>query len=288
MKNCLLSITAISAATTMFCARASAASFEAFTEPYRTIEVAAAELGIVQQLLVREGDRVVQGQTLATLDSDVLVVSKEIADANVEAKGKLDSARAELELRRTRLQRLLPLREQGHASQEEIDRAAAELAMSEANLRGVQEQQRLDGLERKKIDAMLERRKVRSPIDGVVTKVHREEQEFVSNSSPALVTVVQLDPLRVVFTVPTSFASSLKVGQSVPLGFPDGGERADGTIELVAPVTDAESGTVRIKVLVSNPRGQHRAGVRCALDLAGAPLTKTPPSGLTVGEPQLQ
>ena len=80
--------------------RATATSFEGFTEPYRKIEVAAAETGVVEKLLVREGDRVVKGQTLATLDTDVLVVSKEIATANTKAKGKLDFAQAERDLRR--------------------------------------------------------------------------------------------------------------------------------------------------------------------------------------------
>ena len=65
-------------------ARATATSFEGFTEPYRKIEVAAAEAGVVEKLSVREGDRVAKGQTLATLDTDVLVVSQKIATANTE------------------------------------------------------------------------------------------------------------------------------------------------------------------------------------------------------------
>ena len=109
-------------------ARATATSFEGFTEPYRKIEVAAAEAGVVEKLSVREGDRVAKGQTLATLDTDVLVVSQKIATANTEARGKLDFAQAERDLRKRRLERLEPLCQQGNASQEEVDRARTELA----------------------------------------------------------------------------------------------------------------------------------------------------------------
>ena len=207
-------------------AAACGATFDGFTEPFRKIEVAASETGTVAQLLVHEGDRVTKGQALATLDNDVLEVSREIAAANAQAKGKLDSAVAERELRKTRLERLEPLRAEGHASQEEIDRAGADLAVAEANLQAAREQHQLDELERKKIEAMIERRTLRSPIDGCVLKIQKEEREFVSANSAAVVTVVQLDPLRVVFSLPTAYAAKLSVGSAVDLELPESGAKA--------------------------------------------------------------
>jgi RND family efflux transporter MFP subunit len=242
-------------------------SLEGFTEPYRKIDVAAAETGTVSKLLVREGDRIVKGQALAMLDKDVLEVYKEIAEANTQVKGKSDSAEAERNLRKIRLERLEPLREQGHASQEEIDRARTELQVAEANLRSVREQRLVDALELKKVEAMIERRTLRSPIDGVVTKLHKDEQEFVSNNSATVVTVVQLDPLRVIFTIPTKSALSIEAGQTVALEFPESNNTAPCKVEFVAPITEAESGTVRVKVLLDNPKGQYRCGVRCSLNL---------------------
>ncbi len=202
------------------------ASFDGFTEPFRKIEVAASETGTVAQLLVHEGDRVTKGQALATLDNDVLEVSREIATATVHAKGKLDSAVAERDLRKTRLERLEPLRAEGHASQEEIDRATADLAVAEANLQAAREQHQLDELERKKIEAMIERRTLRSPIDGYVLKLQKEEREFVSVNSASVATVVQLDPLRVVFSLPTAYAAKLSVGGTVDLELPESGVKA--------------------------------------------------------------
>lgn len=254
---------------------AMAGSFEGFTEPYRTIEVAAAEMGTVAKLMVHEGDRVSRGQPLALLDNDVLEVSREIANANANAQGKIDSARADRDLRKTRLERLLPLRSQGHASQVEIDRAKAELAVAEANLRIAEEQHRLDQLESKRIEAMIERRVLRSPIDGVVTKLHKEEREFVSNVSAGVATVVQLDPMRATFMLPTLQAQSLEAGQDIALEFPENGGKAKGRVEFVAPVTEAESGAVRVKVLLDNADGHYRSGVRCSLSVPTTADLKT-------------
>ena len=256
----------IGIAALLFSAVADGASFDGFTEPFRKIDVAASETGTVAQLLVHEGDRVTKGQVLATLDNDVLEVSREIAAANVQAKGKLDSAAAERDLRKTRLERLGPLRSEGHASQEEIDRAEADLAVAEANLQAAREQHQLDELERKKIEAMIERRTLRSPIDGQVLKIQKEQREFVSANSAAVATVVQLDPLRVVFSLPTAYAARLSAGSAVDLELPESGAKLRGSVEFVAPVTDAESGTVRVKVLIDNAAGAYRCGIRCLLD----------------------
>ena len=276
----LIAIAALLAAAT-----ACGVSFDGFTEPFRKIEVAAAETGTVAQLLVHEGDRVTKGQALATLDNDVLEVSREIAAVNAQAKGKLDSAAAERALRKTRLERLEPLRAEGHASQEEIDRARADLAVAEANLQAVREHHQLDELEGKKIAAMIERRTLRSPIDGYVLKIQKDEREFVSVNSASVVTVVQIDPLRVVFSLPTASAAKMSVGGTVDLELPEGGTKAHGKVEFVAPVTEAESGTVRVKVLIGNAQGAYRCGVRCLLNSGE---TKESPAGPTFSAGSIQ
>ena len=246
---------------------------ESFTEPYRKIDIGPAEPGTLAIIPVQEGDRVAKGQIVAELENEMLQVSLEIAAATMDAHGRLESAVAERDLRRARLIKLNELREREHASQEEVERAATDLAIAEANVLAAQEQQIIARLEHKKTAAMIERRIMRSPIDAVVTRIYHEEREFVAASAPTVLTLVQLDPLRVVFSVPTPEAVMMKVGQKVPLSFLETGQSAVGRVELVAPVTEAESGTVRVKVLLDNPRGAYRCGARCALDLPDGPVT---------------
>ena len=150
----------------------------------------------------------------------------------------------------------------GHANEEEVHRAESELAMAEANVLIAMEQHATDALEADRLAAMIERRTMYSPFDGMVTRVFHEKNELVgSNNSPVL-TVMELDKLRVTFTIPTSVAARLKVGETLPLSFPTTGQRAVGTIEFLSPVTEAESDTVRVKVLIDNQKGTYRCGVR--------------------------
>src|SRR5204863_7090238 len=118
----------------------------------------------------------------------------------------------ELKLREVRLKKLRELRGQGHASNDELQRAEAELAAAQGQRQSVEEQQIIDRLEVRKAEALIERRLVRSPIEGVVTKLHREQGEFVTPVAPTVVTVTQLHPLRAVFNLPHGYSSRLRQG----------------------------------------------------------------------------
>jgi RND family efflux transporter MFP subunit len=247
-----------------------AGTIESFTEPFRRIEIAPAEPGIIATIDVREGEAVKAGQQLAALECEVLRITLQIARLARDAQGRQQAALAEHELRRVRLAKLQELRPRGHASGEEVERARADLAVADANLLAIKEQQTVDALECAKTEAMIERRTMRSPIDGVVTRVLRDEREFVTASNPTVLTVVQLNPLRATFSVPTQQALSLKPGQTVKVLFSETEKSTPGSIELISPVTEAESGTVRVKVLLENGQNQHRCGVRCELQLDSA------------------
>jgi len=54
----------------------------------------------------------------------------------------------------------------------------------------------------------------------------REEKEFVGGNNSPVLTIMELDKLRVTFTLPTAVAARLKVNQSVPLTFPTSGQKA--------------------------------------------------------------
>lgn len=238
---------------------------EGFLEPYHQIDLAPAEPGTVAELQVEEGEPVKPGQLLGTLDCEVLLISLAIAEQSRDARGRLDAARAERDIKQARLSSLLALQQRAHASTQEVQRARADLEIAQANLLMAEEQRQIAELECKKVEAMLERRRLRSPIDGIVARIYREETEYVTSAEPTVLTVVQLNPLRVVFSVPTAQSQRLSPDAVVPLLLPESGLRLDGRVEYVAPITDADSGTVRVKVLIDNSENLYRAGVRALL-----------------------
>ena len=245
----------------------SAQELDGFAEPYREIELAAAEMGTIAEIAVKEGDRVKSGQVLASLNDDVLVASLKVAEEAMEAEGKLKSATAELKLQQTRYEKLLGLRARRHASQTEVDRAATQLEIAKSQLQSVKEDIRIKKMEFRRIEAQLEQRRIKSPIQGIVTRVTKDQGEFVSPNDPVVATVVQLDPLLVVFSVPKEVARKLRQNEKVPVNFED--VETSGTVEFVSPTTDAQSGTTRVKVRVPNPKLELQSGDLCTLMLEG-------------------
>ncbi|MEM7476773.1 MAG: efflux RND transporter periplasmic adaptor subunit [Planctomycetota bacterium] len=241
-------------------------AIKSFTEPYRTIDLAAGEMGTVFEVLVAEGSYVRSGEILARLDEQVLEASKAIAADSKQATGKLNSALAELKMQTEKFKKINGLFARGHASQIELDRAKGQLEIADAQVESVKDELRIRKLELKRIEAQIEQRRIRTPIDGIVTRVLKDEGEFVSAADPTVATVVQLDPLLVIFQVPYEKASQLITGQELAIQMGAKRTKALGRIEYVAPTTDAQSGTRRVKIMVANSELQWESGGVCYLD----------------------
>lgn len=246
---------------------AAAIELEGYTEPLRSINVAADETGTIEEVFVQEGEQVVAGQPLAKLHSEVHRALLAIAAQNMQAEGRLDAASADLEMKRQRLQKLRSLRTEGHARQEEVDRAFSEVAVAEANVRAVQDDLAARSLEFEKIQTQIRRRTIFAPVDGVVTALLKEKGEFIAPNTPELLTLVQVDSLLANFTLLGEQAANVKLEQEINVEFVDSGKRATGTVTFVSPVTDAESGTVLIRIRIADPERQYRSGARCRIQL---------------------
>lgn len=240
-----------------------AGEITAFTEPYRDIDVAASEMGTLQRIEVREGETVVANQVLAVLDDQVLRATLRVAEAQAAAQGRMESAAAEVRLHEERLEKLQGLRERNHATQQEVDRTEAQLAIAEANLTAVREELQVKSLEMQRIQTQLNSREILSPVPGVVQSITKDVGEFVSTNDPVVVKVVQLDNLLVIFPAPASEQEALKALKEVTVFIGESDEGVKGFIEFVSPTIDAQSGTVRVKVRVPNGEGRWKSGAPC-------------------------
>ncbi len=113
----------------------------------------------------------------------------------------------------------------------------------------------------------LEKRAVRAPLAGVVSEVHRQPGEVISPAAPQLVTLVELDPLAATFLLTRPQLQSLRRMPQIPVHFVDAEQQAVGTLESIAPITDAESGTTAVRIRLPNPGFKLRGGERCRLEL---------------------
>lgn len=243
----------------------SARVIEAFTEPYRDIAVAASEMGTLSEIKVREGDVVRQGDVLAVMSDEVLRASLEVARRTMSVEGVVQSAQADLDRKTAERAKLQELRERDHASQQELDRIETELRVAEARLLSVREDLEVKQLEFRRIEAQLEQRKVRAPMDGVISKLWREAGEYVSPSEPKIVRLVQLDPLLIEFSVPLERRSEVRKDQVVTLKITAAGTTAEGIVEFVSQTSDESNSSVRVRVRLPNPNQAYHSGERTVL-----------------------
>lgn len=228
-----------------------------YLRPYRTIEIMTSEQGAVEEIHVERGSFVKKGDILLMLDSDLFEARLAVARAEAESTGVILAAEAEEKLNRDRLSVLSKLKSRGSANEAELERQAAQLSMSEANVVSAREQQEVAGLRARMIQVELDRRIIRSPTDGIVVEVSVDQGESVSQSSTLrkpLLIIVEIDRVRAKAFVPYEAASQLDKGSKVWIQFERGEPTSvEGTIEFRSPVADPATGTVEIIARVENP-----------------------------------
>lgn len=185
-------------------------------------DIAPEATGLVNEILVEEGDTVTKGQVLAVLSSPSLDAGAERANA------ELDRARREVETARS-------LHAGGAISDQELRAAEGAFAGAQTTW---QEASRTRGFTR-----------IRSPIDGVVSA--RDVRVGEMAGGRRAFQVVDLTRPRVVVQLPEKDLARVRVGQAVTLqGAYDESSQGKGTVDRVSPVVDLQSGTVRVTIAV--------------------------------------
>lgn len=240
---------------------------EGFTEPYKTVEISIGEPGVIRQISVKPGQPVQEGDVIVKLDTSVLEATLEMAKQKAAARGSIEAAEAELQLREERMLQIVQLRQRGHATQREFSRAQADTEIARGRLKLAREEQLLNELDVVRIEAQIAQRRVASPVSGVISDVHREEGEALLVTDPRIATLVQLDQLRVRFSVSPEQAATLYPNQPLKITLSQTDEEVNAIVERISPIVDAKSGTLEIHVVMKNKDRQIRSGVRCLLEV---------------------
>lgn len=253
---------------TALCQNSFAATCESFLEPSHRANLVPASRDIIQKIHVAEGDMVRKNQLLVSLNAEVLKARLQVADIMAEAHGRLESAKTVEKMRQDQLDELVRLAQSGNVRAKELDRAKADLAIAQAEVLTAQEEIRIRAAERHHIKAQLAEKEIRSPIDGVITKVNKEEGELTGSSDQdVLITVIQEYPLRAIFHLPLPAAEKLSQGQQIPIIISDMGNSVGGEVEHISRITNPESGTIKVKIKITEIN-RYRAGLRCQMVLA--------------------
>ncbi|MDF1851865.1 MAG: efflux RND transporter periplasmic adaptor subunit [Verrucomicrobiales bacterium] len=246
-----------------------------YLEPYRSIEMNVSESGMIGEIHVKEGDAVREGDALVSLNNSVLEAQLEIAKIQAQSEAAVIVANADLKVAQDRFEALSRLRSSGTAHTSEVARAEAEVKKAEGQVSIADEERQIASFRVDEIKAQIERRILRSPIDGVVLDIARDVSESAAMSSQGgepkpLVRVAQLDRLKLVVHVPAALAVGITEGATMPirvlqknsLSNERGNSAIDtvGTIEFVSPAIHPSSETLRTRLVVENPDGKLVSG----------------------------
>ncbi|MDE0866465.1 MAG: efflux RND transporter periplasmic adaptor subunit [Rubripirellula sp.] len=245
-----------------------AQEIETFVEPYRTAALSTSETGVLEEIVVKDGNQVNRGQTLAWLNDDVLQATLKVAAASMQAKAALNIAENEVATCLTQLESYRSLRKNGNATERELERSESDYLQAEARLENVREDLAIRALEHVRVQAQIDQRQIKAPFDGIVVRVEKEVGEQVSPTDPVVLHLVQVQTLKALFSVPVAGASSLRPGHVLRLGIGNDKEARHGVIEYVSAVADAKSGTVSVTVRIPNSEGKIQSGLPCRWNLS--------------------
>ncbi len=191
--------------------------------------------GIVKEILFNANQKVEAGDVLVQLDDAI-------------QKADLDAAKAQAVLDKTSLERAVELQKRRVGSDVNVDSARAAAEASQSKVASLQ--------------AALNQKQLKAPFDGTVGISRIDLGQYIAPGT-TVVTLQDLETMRVDFTVPEQQFANLKIGQAVRLG--TGGEASDelpftGTIRGIDPKIDPASRLVTVRAELANPEGKLTPG----------------------------
>lgn len=264
---CLLSVasTAIGAQTSETSVQQSDAIHECLMEPMVVLELGSETQGLIEALVVDRGERVAAGDVVARLKSTLETRRVEQARKRALMRGEITAREADLELASIVLKRSRGLHEKSLISSQELDEARAQYRVAQAALEQAEDNAGQLEMELLRAEAMLEQRIIRSPVNGVVVEHSSFAGEFVQDNP--IMTIAQLDPLRVEVVLPLSEFGKYHQGDTARVQPELGGPEVIAVVDVVDPLLDASSGTFGIRLLLDNANGQLIAGQKCTVSI---------------------
>jgi RND family efflux transporter MFP subunit len=223
--------------------------------------------GRVTKLAVKFGHKVKAGEVVAELDSEVeralLAAARQVADSDADIRGR----KADVELATRKLTRTRQLAGRDVLPQSTLEEQENQLTRAQSELDRVTFEHRIAEFDVQRLAAIVEQRTIRSPIDGIVTKVAANVGEHVEPSVPVAI-ISEMTPLRVDISFAAATYKQVLPGMRVEVrpSEPFGGILV---ADIVAkdPMLDTANGSFQVIARLPNTDDPLPAGVKCTARL---------------------
>ncbi len=204
------------------------------------VEIVSEIAGKVEAVLFDEGTVVEAGEVLVRLDTSTLVAERDRARYRVQQTERQEARQREL-------------LDDGLVSQEEYDFTVGELNVlrSDLELR----------------EAILEKADIRAPFEGQMGLRTVSPGAFVTQQT-RLTTLQVLDPVKIEFAVPESYAREIQPGASIRFRVQGIEESHDGTVYAAEPAVDPETRSLTVRARAPNPERILIPGAFAEVELA--------------------
>ncbi|CAB3677879.1 efflux RND transporter periplasmic adaptor subunit [Achromobacter pestifer] len=203
-------------------------------EATRQVQVPAEVDGRVTLILFTAGQQVQAGQLLVQMN-------------DAPEQGELARLQAQARNARTLLERTRRLLPQQAATREQLDQAQADYDQAAADI--------------KRVQALIEQKRVKAPFDGVLG-VRRVNLGQFAKAGDALVSLTDASTLYANLTLPEQALGALRAGQPVTVTVDaHAGREFAGRVTTVEPQVDPGSRTVRVQATLPNAEGALAAGM---------------------------
>lgn len=258
--------------------------------PYQNVELHAKVAGYIKNIYVDIGDRVHTGEVLAVLEIPELIAQVDEAKAAVHhaeeeiQRSRSDVLRAQadnvaLHANAERLVNTDKVRP-GLIAQQELDDATAKDRASQAQveaaksaLAAAQQELEVARANQQHYSALSDYARITAPYDGIVTWRFSDTGSLVqagtSNTSGLpVVTVAQIDLLRLRIPVPESIAAKVKIGDSADVHVQATGEHFTGKVTRFTDSLDTSTRTMQVEIDVPNPNYHLQPGMYADVTLS--------------------
>ncbi|MFI3286963.1 MAG: efflux RND transporter periplasmic adaptor subunit [Rikenellaceae bacterium] len=210
--------------------------FTATIDPFVTNNISSV-LGLrIEKINAEVGDMVRKGQLLVEMDS----------------RQYLQSA-VQLQNLETDYARMEELYKAGGISKQQLDAQATQLEVS-----------------RHATNNLKENYELLSPISGIVTSRSFDPGDvYVPTGAGGILTVMQIDKLKVMANIPERYFPQVKLGMPVDISleiYPN--ETFDGKVSLIYPALNSATRTFEVEITVNNSSDKLRPGMMCTATLA--------------------
>jgi multidrug efflux pump subunit AcrA (membrane-fusion protein) len=261
----------------------------------------------VKKFYVQRGDKVKEGELLATLENADLTAAAldnkgsylaaqaayetatkaQVPEDAQKAQLDFDQAKANLELNQSIVKSRKELFAQGAIPGRDLDTAEAALVQSQAaydaadmHLKSMQQVGRADALKAAEgqlrsaegkmngADADVSYSEIRSPINGVVTDRPLFAGETAAAGTP-LITVMDISSLIAKAHVAQSVVQQMKVGDDASVRVPGIDDPVPAKVSLISPALDPESTTVEVWLKIDNRKDALKVGTPVKVIITG-------------------